>query len=87
MIRLVEGRWLTLQDVLLRIMEQYDNRTEYFLNTVTTQQGFKSKCEVGNDERNIPIKKMFTNKVLPAITSPVVVHCAIVHIIFFIFAV
>ena len=38
----VETRWLTMKYVALRIVEQWDNLTEYFLKFLPKQKNFKS---------------------------------------------
>ena len=38
----VETRWLTMEYVALRIAEQWDNLTEYFLKFLPKQKNFKS---------------------------------------------
>ena len=72
MIRHVTTRWLSLQDVLMRIHEQYENLCEYFPKTVPTQAGFKGKNGVGVSERYRRIKKKPTSKKLLAIMSAVI---------------
>ena len=42
-----ETRWLSLEKVLVKIYEQWDNLSEYFLNKVPTVAGFKGKNGVG----------------------------------------
>jgi len=48
MLRHVSTRWITLQDVLIRIMEQFDNLCEYFLTFLPTQKGFKEKAGIAH---------------------------------------
>ena len=72
MIRHVTTRWLSLQEVLMRIHEQYENLCEYFLKTVPTQTGFKGKNGVGVSERYSRIKKILTSKKLLSIMSAVI---------------
>ena len=38
----VETRWLTMRYIALRIVEQWDNLTEYFLKFLPKQKNFKS---------------------------------------------
>ena len=72
MIGHVTTRWLSLQEVLMQIHEQYENLCKYFLKTVPTQAGFKGKNGVGVSERYRHIKKILTSKKLLAIMSAVI---------------
>ena len=68
----VTTRWISLQDVLIRIIEQFPNLKEYFLKVVPSQKGFKGKSGVSSQERYQRIKKLLNNKKLPAITYGVI---------------
>ena len=72
MIRHVTTRWLSLQEVLMRIHEHYENSCEYFLKTVPTRAGFKGINGVGVSERYRHIKKILTSKKLLVIMSAVI---------------
>lgn len=63
----VTAQWITLQDVLIRIMKQFPNLKEYFLQALPSQKGFKGKSGVEPQERYIRIKKLLNKKKLPAV--------------------
>ena len=48
MLRRCQTRWVSIDKVLLRIIEQFDNLYEYFVNTVPKQANFKR--EMANTE-------------------------------------
>jgi len=72
MLRHVSTRWISLQDVLVRIMEQFTNLREYFLKFLPTQKGFNGKSGIAASERYIRIKNALTNKMLPSIAYSVI---------------
>lgn len=72
MMKHVSTRWISLQDVLVRVMEQLDNLQEYFLNVLPTEKGFKGKYGIGASERYIRIKKNLTNKKLPVVAYAII---------------
>ena len=47
-----QTRWLTLDRVLVRIIEQFGNLKEYFLMKLSTLPGFKGK-KCNEEERKI----------------------------------
>ena len=72
MMKYVTTRWISLQDVLIRIMEQFPNLKEYFLKVLPSQKGFKGKSGVESQDRYIRIKKLLNSKKLPAIAFGVI---------------
>ena len=67
-----ETRWLSLEKVLVKIYEQWDNLGEYFLNKVPTVAGFKGKNGVGSTLRYARIKNYLLNKNIPPIMGVVI---------------
>ena len=62
-------RWLSLDKVLVRIIEQYENLKEYFLITLPTLLGFKGKNGVSQTERYQRIRNVLTSKAAIAYMS------------------
>ena len=54
MLKHVKTRWLSLERVLVRIIEQYKNLKEYFFTTIKTQF-----LVTGNEEENIRLRELF----------------------------
>ena len=71
MIRHVVTRWISIQIVLVRILEQFKNIETYFLTTLPSQKGFNYKSGVGNSERYKNIKVVLLNKKLQSIMAAV----------------
>ena len=46
-----ESRWLSIEKVLVRVMEQFPNITAYFLESLLKTNAFKGKNGVGNTKR------------------------------------
>lgn len=59
-LRHVPSRWLSLKKVLQRIIDQWDNLKEYFLNFLPTTTGFKRHVET--TQRYQSIRKCLTSK-------------------------
>ncbi len=72
MMKHVTTRWISLHDVLIRVMEQLPNLKEYFLKELPKEKGFNYKSGVGNQERYIRIKNALQNKKLPAVAYAVI---------------
>ena len=69
-----QTRWLSIERVLVRIIEQFENIREYFLVELPKQSGFKGKTGVGSTERYKRISTLLNNKVLfPCMTFVVFV--------------
>ena len=51
----VTTRWISLQNVLVRILEPLENLKEYYLNVLPSQKQFKEN-DIGRSERNVHIK-------------------------------
>ena len=47
MMKHVPTRWISLQDVLLRVMEQFNNLRKCFLRILPTEKGFDGKYGIG----------------------------------------
>ena len=56
-----QTRWLSLDRVLFRIIEQFDNLKEYFLVKLPTLPGYKDKNGIRESERYQKIKNALTN--------------------------
>ena len=67
-----QTRWLSVDKVLVRIIEQYENLKEYFLKTPPTLPGFKGKNEVNQTERYQRIRNVLTSKTALAYMSFIV---------------
>ena len=67
-----ETRWLSLEKVLVKINEQWENLKEYFLKKLPTLTGFKGKNGVESTARYTRIKNYPTNKNIPAMLGYVV---------------
>ena len=65
-IKYCETRWLSLDEVLVGIIKQYENLKEYFLKTVHTLAGFNGKNGVNQNECYQRIKNVLTSKTAPA---------------------
>ena len=72
MLKHVSTRWVSIQDVLIRILEQLPNLVKYFLTDLPNEPGFTNKSGVGNQERYIRIKKALLNKKLPVVAYSVI---------------
>ena len=72
MLKYVSTRWISMQDVLIRVLEQFSNLKKYFLQVLPEQKGFKGKSGIGSSERCICIKTDLTDKKLPSIIAAVV---------------
>ena len=72
MLKHISTRWISIQDVLIRVLEQFSNLKHYFLEVLPTQKGFNGKSGIGSTERYIRIKYALTNKKLPAIMASVI---------------
>ena len=60
-----ESRWLSLEKVLLKLWEQWENLHEYFINQVPTLPYFTGKKGVGQTARYGRIKSDLLNKEIP----------------------
>jgi hypothetical protein len=67
-----QTRWLSLDRVLVRIFEQFENLKEYFLIKLPTLPGFKGKNGIRETERYQRIKNSLTNPVTKAYMSFVI---------------
>ena len=67
--------WLSLDKVLGRIIEQYENLNEYFLKTLPTLPGFIGKNGVNQTERYQRIKNVWASKTALAYMSFIVHVC------------
>ena len=65
-IKYCETRWLSLDKVLVRIIERYEHLKEYFLKTVHTLAGFNGENGVNQNECYQRIKNVLTSKTAPA---------------------
>ena len=59
-LRHVQTRWLSIQKVLLRIIEQFTNLKEYYIEFLPKQKGFNYKEGVGKTERYTRIKNLLS---------------------------
>ena len=66
--------WLSLNEVLVRIIEQYQNLKKYFLKTLPILPGFKAKNGVNQTERYQKIKNVLTSKTALGYMM-FIVHC------------
>ena len=72
MVRYDKTRWVSLQTVLLRIMEQFPNIENYSLNILPKDKtSFNGQNGVGSNARYLAIKKMISDKRLIAVMSAV----------------
>ena len=69
MLKHVSTRWIKIQDLLIRVLEQFSNLKKYFLQVLPEQKGFKGKCGILSSERYIRIKTALTDKKLPSILA------------------
>ena len=74
MMKHVPTRWISLQGVLLRVLEQFNNLRKCFLRVLPTEKGFDGKYEIGASDRYKRIKKTLNNKTLPAIAYAVIFY-------------
>ena len=74
-IKYCQTLWLSLDKVLMRIIEQYENLKEYFLITLATLPGFKRKNGVNQTERYQRIRNVLTSKAALAYMSFLVHVC------------
>lgn len=74
-LRHCQTRWLSIEKVLVRIIEQIDNLCEYFLKELPKQKSFKGKNGVGNTDRYKRIKDYLNNKSLLPFMAFVVFIC------------
>ena len=72
MLKCISTRWISIQAVLIRVLEQFSNLKHYFLEVLPTQKVFNGKSGIGSRERYIRIKYALTNKKLPAIMASVI---------------
>ena len=63
-LRHCQTRWLSIERVLVRIIEQYENLCTYFLTELPKQLCFKGKNGVGNTDRYKRISSNLNNKAL-----------------------
>ena len=56
------SRWISLDKVLVKLIEQFDNLKEYFLTTVKSLPGFKGKTGISSTIRYKRIKEYLTDK-------------------------
>ena len=69
MLKYCSTRWLYIGKVIVRVLEQMDNLTTYFLTKLPTLQCFKGKKGVGSTARYIRIKTMSnTAELLPCMS-------------------
>ena len=66
------ARWISIQDILIRVLEQFSNLKNYFLQVLPEQKAFKEKSVIESSERYIRIKTAPTDKKLPSIIAAVV---------------
>ena len=50
MLKHVSTRWISIQDVLIRVLEQFSNLKKYFLQVLPEQKRFKGKSGIGSFE-------------------------------------
>jgi len=67
-----QTRWLSLDRVLVRIFEQFENLKEYFLIKLPTLPGFNGKNGIRETERYQRIKNALTNPVTKSYMSFVI---------------
>lgn len=70
-----QTRWLSLDKVLVRIIEQYANLKEYFLNKLPTLPAFKGKNGINQTERYQRIKSVLKSQTTLAYMSFIVHVC------------
>ena len=56
------SQWISLDKFLVKLIEQYDNLKEYFLNTLPTLPGFNGKRGITSTARYICIREYLTDK-------------------------
>jgi len=71
MSRHVTTRWISIQNVLIKILDQFENLKKYFLETLPKEKGFLYKNGVGNSDRCKAIKNALVNKKLCSIMAAV----------------
>ena len=74
-IRYCQIRWLSLDKVLIRTIEQYKNLKEYFLKTQLTLPPYKGKNGANQTEHYKRIKNVLTSKTALAYVSFIVHVC------------
>ena len=67
-----ESRWLSLEKVLVKISEQWDNIKQYFIKKIPTLPGFTGKKGVSSTARYGRIKSYLANKDIPVVMAFVV---------------
>ena len=70
-LNLKSTKWVSIQDVLIRAIEQFSNLKKYFLQILPEKKGFKGKSGVGSSERYIDNKTALTYKQLPSFKAAV----------------
>ena len=65
-------RWLSLEKVLVKLMEQLENLSEYFLRKVPTFAGFTGSKGISSSARYVRIKAYQQSKTIPIIIAFVV---------------
>ena len=58
------SRWISLDKVLVKLIEQFDNLKEYFLNTLPTLPGFNEKRGIAFTARYKRIREYLTDKLV-----------------------
>ena len=69
--RHVTTRWLSIQNVLVKILDQFENLKTYFLVKLPAEPDFNYKNGVANTTRYQNIKKVLTKKKIKSIMSAV----------------
>ena len=70
-LNLKSTKWVSIQDVLIRALQQFSNLKKYFLQIPPEKKGFKGKSGVGSSERYIDNKTALTYKQLPSFKAAV----------------
>ena len=60
-------QWLILEKVLVRLMEQWENLSEYFLRKVSTLPGFTGSKGISSTARYVRIKGYLQSKKIPVV--------------------
>ena len=72
LLRHCESRWLGIEKVLVRVIEQIKNIKEYFLNELPKKAEFKGKNGIGNSKRYQRISNCLNDPSLPPLMAFVV---------------
>ena len=64
--------WLSLEKITVKLMEHWENLSEYFLRKVSTHSGFTGSKGISSTARYVQIKGYLQSKKIPIIFAFVV---------------